>query len=553
VLAALFAATSARGSTAGRVLILDELGDSLGDYQREAVLHALSRTAREAGITVLGTCQDGVLEDAARHCGLLLYFRFHDASDILNAPTRVFGTTHDGTAVEQTAPFHRTSPLMLGDPIPLNDVPDGCVARPRLVAAPDGTWRLPKDRSGRSKIPTVELSAASQGDAMLPDGADRRFLLGRESRRWPTIVGHYGNDTAAWGAAVELCRAGLVNITCGVIAALLGPPRRWCWTDSVRAHAESRRQTVADAARQAREMLAAANAGDEPPWVAEWLGDVARSGVVARSPEDARALLSAAAACLAALPPEGAEPIGRSELAVRYGGARGAHALDDGHRLAALVLRGIAAATSQPYPRTAAERRVVWSSAGVTCDTTSATVLVANLRPELTGLVATQLRDRAYARLPTHLTARDLATAALLLPGTSVYVCENPRVLEAALDRGVNAPLVCTAGTPTMVTAELLRQLTASGARIFYRGDFDWPGIAIANRLLGDTGCTTWRYGTATYVAAVKRANGDLVPLTGKPVTATWDDNLTGAMLEHGAAIHEELLLDDLVTGLLER
>lgn len=105
VLAALFAATAARGTDAGRVLILDELGDSLGDYHREAVLHALARTAAEAGITVLGTCQDGVLEDAARHCGLLLYFQFRDPSDILNAPTRVFGTTHDGSVIEQTAPF----------------------------------------------------------------------------------------------------------------------------------------------------------------------------------------------------------------------------------------------------------------------------------------------------------------------------------------------------------------------------------------------------------------------------------------------------------------
>jgi chromosome segregation protein len=105
VLAALFAATAARGAEYGRVLILDELGDSLGDYHREAVLSALARTASEAGITVLGTCQDGVLEDAARHCGQLLYFQFRDASDVLNAPTRVFGTTHDGSIVEQTAPF----------------------------------------------------------------------------------------------------------------------------------------------------------------------------------------------------------------------------------------------------------------------------------------------------------------------------------------------------------------------------------------------------------------------------------------------------------------
>lgn len=105
VLAALFAATADSSTSSGRVLILDELGDSLGDYHREAVLQALARTAKEAGITVLGTCQDGVLDDAARYCGLLLYFQFRDPSDILNAPTRVFGSTHDTTTVEHTGSF----------------------------------------------------------------------------------------------------------------------------------------------------------------------------------------------------------------------------------------------------------------------------------------------------------------------------------------------------------------------------------------------------------------------------------------------------------------
>jgi hypothetical protein len=62
-------------------------------------------------------------------------------------------------------------------------------------------------------------------------------------------------------------------------------------------------------------------------------------------------------------------------------------------------------------------------------------------------------------------------------------------VLEAALDRCVTAALVCTAGNPTTVTVELLRQLAGSGARIAYRGDFDGPGIAIANRVIALTGC----------------------------------------------------------------
>lgn len=96
VLAALFAATNGRDGAAGRVLVLDELGDSLGDYHRDAVLRALAETAASVDLTVLGTCQDGVLEDAARHAGLVLYFQFRELSDIMNAPTRVFGTAGHG-------------------------------------------------------------------------------------------------------------------------------------------------------------------------------------------------------------------------------------------------------------------------------------------------------------------------------------------------------------------------------------------------------------------------------------------------------------------------
>ncbi|MCZ7537972.1 MAG: hypothetical protein M5T61_19935 [Acidimicrobiia bacterium] len=70
VLAALLAAPDPRG----RVLILDELGDSLGDEHRRHVLEAIRTTAERTGITVLGTCQDSVLSDAATHCGEILYF-----------------------------------------------------------------------------------------------------------------------------------------------------------------------------------------------------------------------------------------------------------------------------------------------------------------------------------------------------------------------------------------------------------------------------------------------------------------------------------------------
>lgn len=98
VLAALLAAPD----PAGRVLVLDELGDSLGDEHRRQVLDAITTTAQRTGITVLGTCQDSVLADAAAHCGEILYFEHVADSEVLNRPTRMFGYDDDHARVELT-------------------------------------------------------------------------------------------------------------------------------------------------------------------------------------------------------------------------------------------------------------------------------------------------------------------------------------------------------------------------------------------------------------------------------------------------------------------
>lgn len=99
VLAALLSAPDPQG----RVLILDELGDSLGVQHRREVLAAIGECALNQGITVLGTCQDSVLADAAAYCGELLYFEYASKSDVLNHPVRAFGFDPNGDRVRLTA------------------------------------------------------------------------------------------------------------------------------------------------------------------------------------------------------------------------------------------------------------------------------------------------------------------------------------------------------------------------------------------------------------------------------------------------------------------
>lgn len=101
------AALLADQDTPGRVLILDELGNSLGDVNRKDVLTALRTVAVRQQVTILGTCQDSVLADAAEVCGELLWFTHASAADPYNRPTRVWGYDASSQRVELTADWVR--------------------------------------------------------------------------------------------------------------------------------------------------------------------------------------------------------------------------------------------------------------------------------------------------------------------------------------------------------------------------------------------------------------------------------------------------------------
>lgn len=99
VLAALLAAPHSHG----RVLILDELADSLGAEHRREVLNAIAGVAREHGITILATCQDSIMSEVSPHCKEILYFHYPSKSEALNRPTRMFGVDPIGDRIELTA------------------------------------------------------------------------------------------------------------------------------------------------------------------------------------------------------------------------------------------------------------------------------------------------------------------------------------------------------------------------------------------------------------------------------------------------------------------
>ncbi|QNE18689.1 hypothetical protein F1D05_13190 [Kribbella qitaiheensis] len=102
------AALLASDSTAGRVLVIDELGNSLGEVNRKDVLAALRQVAERQRVTILGTCQDSVLHDAAEACHEILWFTHASTADAYNQPVRIWAHDPEQGRVELTADWMRS-------------------------------------------------------------------------------------------------------------------------------------------------------------------------------------------------------------------------------------------------------------------------------------------------------------------------------------------------------------------------------------------------------------------------------------------------------------
>ncbi|PRY15788.1 uncharacterized protein (TIGR02679 family) [Pseudosporangium ferrugineum] len=163
------------------------------------------------------------------------------------------------------------------------------------------------------------------------------------------------------------------------------------------------------------------------------------------------------------------------------------------------------------------------------------------------------MRDRADLGVVTHLTLHELAVAgsAPWLPsGQVVSVCENPQVMQAAVRAATTTPLLCLSGNPASVGTRLLGRLVEAGNPVRYHGDFDWPGVSIAGRVLKQ-GAAAWRMSAENYIAAVTALDADhAIALTGRSVPTPWDPGLAAAMSSHGLAVHEEFVLSDLLGDL---
>ncbi len=128
--------------------------------------------------------------------------------------------------------------------------------------------------------------------------------------------------------------------------------------------------------------------------------------------------------------------------------------------------------------------REAWAGVGVVCDQVSSQVLVLNL--PLQGEAPAVAISTAANGEPVWLTLRSMV-GTLAIPNNvpTVFVCENPSIVEAAADAfgASSLPLICTFGRPSAAALQLLKAI-GSDTVIKVQADADATGRAIVDALI---------------------------------------------------------------------
>jgi uncharacterized protein (TIGR02679 family) len=240
------------------------------------------------------------------------------------------------------------------------------------------------------------------------------------------------------------------------------------------------------------------------------------------------------------------QPIRLAQLAA---GTRGdAHELDADQPLGRAVARLAAIVHGLERPQRAGRTwRAAWAAVGIRCDGVSSRVLTLNL--PLSGTSHAARLCRASAGEPVWLTLRSLAEEWMVSAGVTVFVCENPTIVETAADElGPSCPpLVCTDGIASGAALDLIAGLARAGCPLNVRADIDPAGFTVVDQVHSVApNIRLWRFDVRTYAEM-----HDL-----PPCHASSDDvgleltRLREAHDRHRLPLHEERLLDSLLADL---
>ena len=222
------------------------------------------------------------------------------------------------------------------------------------------------------------------------------------------------------------------------------------------------------------------------------------------------------------------------------------HALDVDQRAGRLLTAALAARAGVDELTGAARRRDLLRGAGLLDDQLSSTVLVWGLPLVAEHPVAGWTDALADAGEASSFTLAQLRRWPLRTPrATTVRVVENPSVLAAAARAGCAAPLLCTAGVPSVAALTACEQLVACGCRLDVHADFDPTGLRIVAGLLDRfPRAAPWRMTAGDYRAA--RASAVSFPPADVPPTP-WDPPLAAALRDRGRTVFEEQLVETLL------
>jgi uncharacterized protein (TIGR02679 family) len=312
------------------------------------------------------------------------------------------------------------------------------------------------------------------------------------------------------------------------------------------------RSTLAVARDAAVRAAQASPLHDSRDWYRDWLAEISADGSLTRLVNQGeQPRLAQAVRVLEYLDRRAGGPVLLPALAAEVTGDT--KALGPGTVLSTLVLRALALRAGLARPETAKQRRDLWESADVVVDDLASRVLVLNLPAQGRGL-GEWLTGAASMGVPFYVTLQQLMALPLTVRSSNVYVCENPAVLRrAAAELGpCSAPVLCTEGRPSVAFHHLADAAVSGGCELWYHGDFDWPGIAIAASVIRRHAARPWRMATADYSAGI-RADVEHVRLAGTPQPTPWDTELGRVMTATGRVVYEETVADPLIDDLRAR
>ena len=233
------------------------------------------------------------------------------------------------------------------------------------------------------------------------------------------------------------------------------------------------------------------------------------------------------------------------------------HALDSDTLCGQLFLHLLSVKLNRPYPAGAEERDEVYFENGILCDSISSNVTQVGLvlkEQQIEHPAFKEFRQR-YECCTLSLTNLNNISSATS-PSGKAYLIENQMLFSQLCDQAkdFHSPLICTSGQLQVAVLRLLDMLVASGATLYYAGDFDGGGISIAARLLAryPANLQLWHMTADDYElcksdVSISENSRSLL----KSADGTILEPIANLVQETGYAGYQELLLDRLLSDLL--